>query len=78
MTWERVTKGERCAPYYLKKTKVQNMFPTKTNFVAIIIPKALKHGNLLVDVVVVTICNQILKQQTLRQCELMKEKTITN
>jgi hypothetical protein len=54
------------------------MFPTKTNFVAIIIPKALKHGNLLVDVVVVTICSQILKQQTLRQCELMKEKTITN
>jgi hypothetical protein len=55
------------------------MFPTKTNFVAIIIAKALKHGNLLVDVVVVvTICSQILKQQTLRQCELMKEKTITN
>jgi hypothetical protein len=55
------------------------MFHIKTNFVAIIIPKALKHDNLLVDVVVVvTVCNQVLKQQTLRQCELMKEKTIAN
>jgi hypothetical protein len=54
-------------------------FHTKTNFVAIIVPKVLKPNNVLVNVVVVvTICSQVLKQQTLRQCEPMKAKVTTN
>ncbi len=57
------SKGEHCRPYCLKKMKVQNMFHTKTNFVATVVPKALKPDNVLVNVVVVvTICSQILEQ----------------
>jgi hypothetical protein len=57
-----------------RKTKVQNMFRTKPNNIAIVTMKFFKPDNVLVNVVVVMTCNQIPKQHVLKKHELMKAK----
>lgn len=70
---------EHCASNCFKQIKVQNMFHTKTNFANIVVPKLLKLDNVLINVVIiVTTCNQVPKQQVLRECELVKAKIIAN
>jgi hypothetical protein len=55
------------------------MFHTKTNIVAIVVPKLPKLDNVPINVVaIVTTHSQIPEQQVFRKCEPMKAKKIVD
>jgi hypothetical protein len=65
------------APNCPRKIKVQNMFRVKPTITTVVVAKASKLDNVLVNVVVMT-RNQVPKQQMFKKCELMKVKTIVD
>ncbi len=65
---------EHHAPNCPRKTKVQNMFRTKSNTTTTVVPKACKLDNVLVNVVVtVTTCNQVPKKKMIKEHELVRQ-----
>jgi hypothetical protein len=70
---------EHRAPNFPRKTKVQNMCHTKTNSIAIVVPKLPKPDNILVNVIaIVTTRNLVLEQHVHKKHELVKTKAIVN